>query len=385
MGQTEELVRFRRGAVAGPPGPLPTWLQGLAVNGWTEISGSSLSLAPTMSAPNGSGGTATKQNAWCGWHIDTRSNKIYSVGQGGHDDYHGNEVDVIDMHANSPAWSELVAASGSGDVTSTADYYTDGKPTSVHGYYTSVCVPAIGTSGKLLRFPGAARSTNGGGVPDITAFDITNGTYDGSGTWAGSGPGGSWNTGESVFVLHPTTGDVWVWRANTDIRKWTPGVPGSWPAALVSNPANPAVLDTAGAIDPTRGSAGMLYCLGGGSSAFSRRVDLSDGTIDTITLTGTDLTGNTAMGLVYSQTNDRYYACTLGSGSTVYEITPTSGTSWACAALSTTGGGSIPTTSGNAQGPRTKFLYTPSINGNSAGGVFYGPVWSANIWFLRLH
>lgn len=370
------LVRYaaQRQEITGT-GILPAWRVGQAINEWREISGSSLSLAPTMSAPNGTNSPQGKQDAWCGWHVDTRTSKLYSVGQGGHDDYHGNEVDVINLLADAPAWSELVSATTSGNVTSTSLYYSDGKPAAQHGYYGCVLIESLN---KAMRFPGGAISTSGQASQDMTAFDVQSNTYDASGNW--TGPGGSvFNTGDQVWAKHPTTEDVYGWQANTRIIRWNKGNPGSW-TNLVTSPANPSVLNTAAAIDGTRGA---MYLCGGGSAAFSRRFNLSDNSIDTITLTGTDLSATgTAMGMVYVPTTDRYYACAFntGGGSSVYVITPNAGTSWACSLLTTTGGSSIPQANVDAQGARTKFLYVPAL-----GGVVWGPKWSANVWFLRLH
>lgn len=363
---------------------LPAFAQGLAVNGWVELTSAALSSAAVMTAPGGSNYPQGKQNAWNSHVYDHVRKHALSVGEGGHDDYWGNEVDRLLMTADAPSWAELLASTVSANVTTASAYYSDGNPASIHGYY---CPHYISRLDKVLRFPGGARSKDGGAMQDITAYNCSTAAWEGSGTWSGSGPGGSsFNTGDTAWAKHPTTEDVYGWQANTRILKWTnTGTIGSW-STLVTFPANPAVLDTAAAIDPTRGTAGMMYCLGGGSSAFSRRVTLSDGTIDTITLTGTDLTGESAPGMFYCSVTDKFYVCILApsGGSSVYTITPTSGTSWACAALSTTGGSGIPSTTGNSQGPRNKWLYIPDIGGG-VGGALWSPKWTANSWFLRLH
>jgi hypothetical protein len=350
-------------------------MAGLDVNEWVEISGSSLSNASVMTAPNGSNSPQGKQDAWCGWQVDTRTSKVYSRAQGGHDDYHGNEVNVIDLSAASPSWSQLIAPTAAGaNITSADLYYGDGRPSSQHGYYGEHCIEGLN---KLLGFPGGAISTGGGTSQEPVAFDLLSSTHDADGNW--TGPGGStFNTGAVTWVKHPVTEDVYGWQANTRILRWNRENPGTW-TTLVTNPANPSILNTAAAVDYTRG---VIYFLGGGSAAFSRRFNLVDNTIDTITLTGTDLSATaTAAGMVYVAATDKYYVCpyNTGGGSSVHTITPTSGTSWACASLSTTGGGSIPEAAVDAQGARTKFLYLPKL-----GCLIWGPKWSANIWALRI-
>ena len=158
-------------------GVLPAWLVGVPINGWVEISGSSLSNASVMGAPNGSNSPQGKQDAWCGWSIDTRTSKVYSRAQGGHDDYHGNEVNVIDLSVDAPAFSQLIAPTSSGSVTSTSLYYSDGKPASQHGYYGEHCIESLD---RLLGFPGGAISTSGQASQEVVAFNISSNTLTNS-------------------------------------------------------------------------------------------------------------------------------------------------------------------------------------------------------------
>lgn len=359
----------------------PTWRQGMSVNQWKELSGSALSLAPLMGLPRGSNQPQGKQDAWCGWHVDTRTSDVYSVGQGGHDDYHGNEVDRLRLTDNAPAWTQVAAptvAANTGNDGTYPEYYVDGRPTSVHGYHTSIYIESLN---RALRFPGASRSIGGEPTSRITAFNTQTATYDTSATWGGlAAPATISEAAIQAYAKHPTTEVVYVWFGNSKIARWNPGAPGSW-TAIFEAPPNPAPRYTAAACDPTRGTAGQCFFLGGGQGgSMCRRYDIGTNTISTITLTGTDIQGSSGMGLAYVPALDQYIACTPGSGgSSVYAITPTTGTSWACAAISTTGGSSLPSVTGGSA-PFTKFLYVPNL-----GGCIYGPKWGLNCFFLRLH
>jgi hypothetical protein len=320
---------------------------------------------------------AGKQDAWCGWHGDTRSGKVYSVGQGGHNDYHGNEVNVIDLAQNVPAWSQLVAPTSGANVTSNQDYYADGKPCSIHGYHTAVMIESLN---RALRFPGGSRSTIGFPTRSITSFNLETGAYDGAATWSALTYPFFPGAGEAAYAKHPTNENVYAWMSNGYFGRWNMGLPGTW-TSLLAPPSTPAAYYTAGACDPSRNH--VLWLGGGLSGNVCHRYDITGNTLTRITLTGTDISGSAAgCGLVYVAATDRYYACVPSSGgSSLYVITPNSGTSWACSPVSTTGGGSIPSTSGNsAFAPYTKFLYLPTL-----GGCAFGPRWGHNVHFLRLH
>lgn len=363
----------------------PAWLSGMAVNEWKELTGTKLSDQPGIDT----GASSGKQDAWCGWVIDPRTSKVYSPGQGGHDDYHGNEVDVIDLSADAPAWSQLLSSSPSSAVNSgeADEYYDDGRPASVHGYFTGILSQTLE---KILRFPGGSKATHGAPMTTITAFNLANNTWDVAATWAGSAiPVSAVDGNQFCGAKHPTTEKVYFWHYNSRIYEWSPASPTSWTTLLTGPPAAPS--GTAAAIDPTRGTsgAGVMFALGGGSGgAICHKYDLGATSSNpvAITLTGTDIsaTARAGFGLFYCDATDKFYARPSGSaGSLVYEITPTSGTSWACSLLSTTGGSSLTETIGNGAGgasPYTKFLYVPAY-----GCAVLSPRWGDNVWILKLH
>jgi hypothetical protein len=360
----------------------PAWASGQAVNEWRELFGSSLSLAPKI-AVSGNTWPTGKQDAWCSWCVDTRTSDIYSVGQGGHADYYGNEVDRIRLTDAAPAWTELVTSSIVANVTSSSNYYSDGKPASVHGYYGSFVVPSIN---RAVRMPAGARSIDGNFLNEITSYNLTTGAYDVSGTWSGTGLSGSLNSGQA-YVMHPTTEAVYLWDRNFRLMRWTAGVPGTWATLNTSVPTAISRSNSGAACDTGRN---CLFFLGGEFNV-CHRYNIAANTFDAITLTGSNIAVNPgdwstwSPGLVYVATTDRYYACLAGAGgSKVYVITPTTGTNWACSLLSTTGGSGIPAnlvpSLGESSHPHQKFLYVPDLS-----GCVYGPRYSANLWFLKLH
>lgn len=360
------------------PMAVPTWLENAPLFTWIELPNTRISDQPG----NNLGATSGKQNAWVGWHIDERTGEIYSVGQGGHDDYWGNEVDKLDLRDNVPSWTQILASSNSSTVDFNSDYGTDGKPKSIHGYHTAVFHRSLN---RALRMPGGSKSTSGNPIQAITAFNLTTGDWDPSSTWSSlvspeliGGNNGAW-------AKHPVTEDVYGWLYNSRIVRWNQGTPGSF-TTLVINPSNPAASATASAIDPTRGTtgAGEMFLLGGGSGGvMCRAFDIGNNSIRTITLTGTDISGVAeGCSLMYIETLDQYYAVLWGTGgSRVFRITPNSTSSWPCEAVTTLNGSGIPTTESNgSQWPYTKALYSPVH-----GCIVYGPKWTFNVWALPIH
>jgi hypothetical protein len=349
---------------------LPAWRSGQAVNEWREISSTSLSSVTTYNygasnAPQG------KQDAWIGWHIDTRTSKVYSVANGGHDDYWGNEVDAIDLQADAPAWSEVLASSSQANVTSASNYYSDGRPASHHSYFSNVFIEA---HNRAMMFPGQSRSKDGNGTNSFAAFNTATGAYDAASVWSSlTGAMSIGGTGPVTCVKHPTTEDVYVLSGNAGLYKWTKGVPGSI-STLISFPStNPYY--TAAAVDTSRN---RILFLGGGLADQSYVYDITANTITNVTLSDASLASDEGLGLVYVPAIDKFVCRKSTTGGTVYVIDPAT---WAVTTPTTTGGASM-TAGGAGSGgnPFTKFLYVPRL-----GGVVYGPKWGQNLWFLRLH
>lgn len=117
-----------------PAGPLagynpPAWLAnaGSPIMQWVAIPGTS-----------GAGGAVI--DAFGGFTL--AGTELYITAQGGHQDSPDNRVVKINIGADSPAWSTLIAASGS--FQSDVRRYADGKPTARHVYDNGFYVPSMG-------------------------------------------------------------------------------------------------------------------------------------------------------------------------------------------------------------------------------------------------
>jgi hypothetical protein len=168
------------------PSGTPTWLSGATDLAWLAPSGNKISgvldaLANTTNA--GTGGPTMIFDAWGGFSY---GRYIVAAGQGGHADYEGNEIYVWDTLADSPQWSLLktaTASSGTGNVPE----WPDGRPSSDHGYITT-----IEADGRHFKWGLCAHNYIAGASSTVWEIDTTTWDYvskGGSYTITGSGGG----------------------------------------------------------------------------------------------------------------------------------------------------------------------------------------------------
>lgn len=211
--------------MAGGRVTLPAWLSGAVANQWVSVPGGQPSTASGL-APAVAGAMGTQSgmvNAWGGGFA--RGAKFYIHG-GGHADYGGNEVGVIDLEAASPAWDVAVERTPVASLLGGANYYADGLPTSRHTYY-AMHVLDVGGVPKMLRFNGwmgfAYNGTPVGGAADVRTVDVdafnlvTN-------QWepAAYGPVTAITGSETTTAIDAATGDVYAWHGSGGtIQKYT--------------------------------------------------------------------------------------------------------------------------------------------------------------------
>ncbi|MDH3314148.1 MAG: fibronectin type III domain-containing protein [Gammaproteobacteria bacterium] len=345
---------------------LPAWVNALTIGQWHEIPNTAMSGVAPSPTPAGMTGPASKVIAWTSFVVDTRTSKVYSVAGGGHNDYAGNEVDVLDLDRDQPVWSELLAPSPSGQVTDCQNYYLDSRPTSRHTYYGSTFNEF---DNRIMLFTGAGYCSNGGPASAISSYNIGSNTYSpptthGNVTTQCVAP-------NSTFTANPLTGDVFALCGNA-FAKWTR-------STNVFANMSPSGTYTANgykamsAFDTTRERAFFL----GGSGDVHQIYTPGTNTFAQITLNGAnqaDVATLDTGAMTYIPAIDRYLVRNAASGGTVYQVNPST---FEVTTLPTTGGGSVPAT---INGPYNKFLYVPNLR-----GAVYVPSYAGNAWFLRLH
>jgi hypothetical protein len=175
--------------------------------GWHEIPNTRIRpLCPLPSADPGEFGVCQNvTGAWSGGAFDSLRNKLYIFG-GGHADYAGNEIYVLDVSAlqltrlNQPSFPVR-----DGCVAGTNASYADGRPVARHSYSNLEFFPA---SNRLLMF-GGSRWKCGFFDRDTWLFDPANDQWTRQSTSAA--PGGDFNLS---FARDPLTNLVYARDTN---------------------------------------------------------------------------------------------------------------------------------------------------------------------------
>jgi hypothetical protein len=360
-----------------PPPVLPLWRQGQTVNEWRELSSSSLSLVTPTYNPN-SKPLNSRLDTWCGLGIDTSRNAIWSLANGGHDDWNGNEVYKFDLTANAPAWVEWLAGDSSLSSPHNAARYPSGRPSSCHTYFCNAYVPQ---RDRVIRFGATAAATVGNTFPAVDGWSpsVAQGVNGWDASSAYPDVTGADLT-EWPVAVDPATGNVFVFMTNNSVRRWQESS-NTWsevnvgfpPASFIARPA---------AYDTTRDRI-LVWASSSGNAPYT--FDPATGTFTSRTLTGAAASAVLAMtvgpGMVYVPAIDAYLVRRGRiSGGTVYRV---DASTFEATELSTTGGGSIPTTpdiSGSPENVYGKWLYCPDY-----GCVIYVVGAATNVWALRVH
>ena len=162
-------------SVVPPPGPLPSWVNALAIGQWYEIPNTKMS-----SLPNEIGGSWNKVDAWNSFVADPRTSKVYSVATGGHGDYWGNEVDALELELETPRWVEVLARTPQASYITCSEYYADGRPTARHTYYG---VTLDEFNDRIMLFGGSWSCGNGFPIlSTIDSYNIGANSYSPTGT-----------------------------------------------------------------------------------------------------------------------------------------------------------------------------------------------------------
>ena len=341
-------------------------------------------------------GTPARMDAWCGLSVNTRNSKVWSLANGGHGDYYGNEACTIDLMADAPAWVEWLAGSSGNVIQTAADVpdgtsptyarYLDGKPSSRHSYYGQ---QFLERQNRALTLGGSI-CPRGSAFENVEGFDVTlrqgSNAWDPAGTFgfALGGVYGGWTPSIGWCVCKDPVTECIYTIAAPYIRRFTPaagGVGGTWNIlGALPNSMNSAALG-ATAVDTRRHR--LLWVKGYGPNA-AMSCNLATGgwteTAFPASEAKADFEGlSRSIGMVYVPQIDKFLARASAGGPKVYVIDPVT---FAVTYLATTGGNSVPLSAAlsNEQGVYNRWLYLPAMS-----GVAYFPYSGSNAWFLRLY
>jgi len=344
----------------------PSWAENATVNVWQQISGTNLSALTYSPLP--AGNIARKVDAWCSMSLDTRTSRLYQAAGGGHNDYAGNEVEVLDLTKETPGWATLLAPSSS---QQNGSYYADGRPTSRHNYHGS----HVNEIDNRIMLFGGAQYSSGAILNTVDSFNLSGNTYNPAGTHPNM-PSGIVGAEVRPTCVDPRTGDVYVFGGSSSgslgsVVKWTRST--NTMGAATSLGGGQADREACACWDSTRNVIVMIY------SNTMRIYDPAGPSFTSVSITGAsipspnsaDFQGNST---VYVPALDAFLHYLGTGGGAVYKI---DAATRVATNLGTTGGTSI---ASGAHGSWGRFRYVPQLR-----GVVYAPTHAGNVWFLRVH
>lgn len=343
---------------------MPSWAANATINAWAQISGTNLSAITYDPLP--AGNIARKVDAWCSMSLDTRTSRLYQAAGGGHTDYAGNEVEVLDLTKESPAWATLLAPSAS---QQNGSYYSDGRPTSRHNYHGS----HVNEFDNRIMLFGGAQYSSGAILNTVDSFNLSGNSYNAASTHPNI-PSGIVGAEVRPTCMDPRNGDVYIFGGSSSsniasVVKWTRST--NTMGSVTSLGGGAADREACACWDSTRNVIVMIY----GNTM--RTYNPASGVFSSATITGATITspgsfeGNST---VYVPALDAFLHYLGTGGGTVYSI---NASTLVATNLSTTGGSSIPS---GAHGSWGRFRYVPQLH-----GVVYVPTHASNAWFLRVH
>lgn len=112
----------------------PAWLAPLPAMFWTAIPGTVHAGSPADPTDNPNDPYCRSSRRLANCYISHRNHEMWLLATGGHADYNGNEVTMIDMDADQPTWRLRLARSPAETLRQDVPYGTDGRPTSAHRF-----------------------------------------------------------------------------------------------------------------------------------------------------------------------------------------------------------------------------------------------------------
>jgi hypothetical protein len=363
--------------VASPA--IPAWVSALSLWHWHQIPNTALSGTPPTGPSGDYGDPSCKITDWVGAALKTEGS-VYMIGMaGGHNDYFGNEVNVLRLNTAAPAWEEAVQRSAHADLLTQSPLNLDLTGASSHNYYSSQFINsrnrfvvfqnggAYAAAGRIGNPPVGWPYPVSAGISPSVNFGATPPEYDAPNYIPAEAVGG--NATAAMYAKHPVTEDVYF---------SCPGFPGSgfWKWTNATNSfaqVGSTNINYAGAaVDPNRN---RILVVGDFSGTVPPRVLGLDGeSVPGVTFGGLGpdaLEGTNYPGLIYDEANDDYLAFFNESPIRVVRVAADN-----FAVDEPTITGTPPPQRVN--GIQNSVQYVPEL-----GGVVYAPTYSGNVYFMR--
>ena len=345
---------------------LPTWRQSMTAGQWKVLDSADISQVTPPVQPGGY--YSARIEAWNGFAADRTTSRMYLGAAGGHADYAGNEVYTIDLTAESPQWVMQSPPSPASAYLIDQPYYSDGKPSPTHTYWTSWFIEQ---RHKLFRFAGAGLwGTGNGGTDRIDSWNPATQSWDPEGTNPRMGPSPLY---EMPTAKDFATGDVYQFQSNNHLYRWNQdtntvtdlGEAGGGSGSFYDLYKSPLVVD---------GSQRLLFLSDDSAPAGSIRIyDITAKTWSTKALQGAAapaVAARESQGMAFYDFCASKIIFKTITGGSVYWLDPAT---LAATAL-VTSGASVPDA---INGVHTLFQSLPSL-----GGYAYQPKHASKLHFL---
>ena len=385
------------GAREGTTRKLPAWVRALTTRQWSQVAGTALASSPALYVwPGGRapGRPSGIVDAWGGWAVDEATNRIWLQG-GGHSDYGGNELYMLDLRADAPTWSLAVEPTPLESLTRLIDgrihskWNKDGTPVAAHIYWSAHFV-----GGRIYRTPyyadfGAIEAGRHAFAPNneawLPAFDTVGRKWDAPDAhallpnYSSSDPGSGGiayapccSDGERYYAVlldrsvmkyrlccYDPTGNVWEAIGDASVPPIRTG--GTFPGSIYDSRRRELVL------------------IGEKSDVIVQRYDLDSGERRISARTGVEFArtwDSSYSGVCYDRLRDKYYLYSgrANADKNLYVIDPAAG--YKVSVMSELRSTQLPL---SAAGVNSRFKYIQDYD-----LLLMQPTYDSNLWALRL-
>lgn len=341
----------------------PVWLAGKKVNEWFQIPGT-----------KGAGGTCVC--AYSGMALKQSTSEIIIAAAGGHGDSDDNRVATIRLDQDQPQW--VIRSQPSTNTQIDVPYYSDGKPSARHTYYSTHYVSQVD---RVMLIGAQFVYGTPPSFDTVDGFSLSTNQWDPKGTWADSIVYGK--------TLNFATGDIWS-AYGTIVAKWDPITKRQIKIADTNDAFYMAMQNV---WDPVRN---QLVSIGFGDGwGYGDYPKLNAYKFDPTTKAFTQLKFNpsaafttfvadapTSASFEYDPDNDRFfYYGGEEDGGRIYIIKPNAGSTWDVSILPLGPGTKNPPETADA-GVNSRVRYIPRLKGLAY--LHCAPYYEvADIYFIR--
>lgn len=164
-------------APATPPSSAPVWFSSTGSKTWVAPMNNAAAIAanrhwvgasavidPLANTTNrGSCGSVSSiYDGYCGIAPNRQNGQAATFAQGGHCNYYGNEFNHFNLRDANPMWTRRRNATAAHTLTGNLVTWSDGRPTSSHGYQT-----CLGAENRFFGFGRSGYNFEGGSANDL--------------------------------------------------------------------------------------------------------------------------------------------------------------------------------------------------------------------------